>query len=120
MEARERTTIANDTPRGERIARLNDTLRKTGLGGRIMVTRGVQALDGYRSAELVAELVTYNDFDADNDPHGERDFGSFDLWDAELLWKIDYYDHELTYASPDPADPNVTTRVLTVMLAEEY
>lgn len=120
MEAREQTTIANDTPRAERIARLNDTLRKMGIGGRIMVTRGVQALDGYRSAEVVAELVTYDDFDADNDPHGERDFGSFDLWGAELLWKIDYYDNELVYASPDPADPSVTTRVLTVLLAEEY
>lgn len=120
MEAREQTTIANDTPRAERIARLNDNLRKTGLGGRIMVTRGVQALHGYRSAELVAELVTYNDFDADNDPHGERDFGAIDLFGAELLWKIEYYSTDLVYASPDPADPNVTTRVLTVMLAEEY
>ena len=54
------------------------------------------------------------------DPHGEHDFGDVDLWDAELLWKIDYYDDELTSASPDPADESVTARVLTVMLTEEY
>lgn len=120
MGASEQQNFVFATPRAERIAQLNDILRKTGQGGRIMVTRGVQAVDGYRSAELVAELVKYNDFDADNDPHGERDLGSCDLWGAELLWKIDYYDNELVYASPDPADPSVTTRVLTVMLAEEY
>ncbi len=38
----------------------------------------------------------------------------------ELLFKISYYDLELTYHSPDAADPSVTTRVLTVMLADEY
>jgi hypothetical protein len=65
-------------------------------------------------------IARYDAFDEDNDPHGERDFGDVDLWGAELLWKIDYYDKELAHASPEPADESVTSRVLTVMLAEEY
>jgi hypothetical protein len=37
-----------------------------------------------------------------------------------LFFKIDYYDRNLTSASPDPLDPAVTVRVLTVLLPEEY
>jgi hypothetical protein len=37
-----------------------------------------------------------------------------------LLWKIDYYDIDLQYTSPNLADPAVTARILMIMLAEEY
>jgi len=35
-------------------------------------------------------------------------------------WKIDYYDRNLEFNSPDPADPSVMIRVLTTMLVDEY
>lgn len=108
------------TPSAEPIATLNDKLRKTGCGGQVVVTRGVTALAGFDPAELMAALARYDSFDEDNNPHGERDFGDLDIWGAELLWKIDYYDKELTYASPDPHNESLTARVLTVLLAEEY
>ena len=114
------TVACTEVPRAEQIARLNDQLRKTGTGGTIVITQGVQRLTGFRAAALCAALADYNGFDTDNDPHGERDFGDITLFGANLLFKIDYYDNELQFASDDPADPNVTTRVLTGMLASEW
>lgn len=107
-------------PRAEAIAQLNDNLRKTGEGGTIVVTRGVSSLKGFDRRALTAALAAYDSFDADNDPHGERDFGDLKLFDADLLWKIDYYDKDRKFGSDDPADPNVTTRVLTIMLVTEW
>jgi hypothetical protein len=122
MLGSERTTFANgnEVPRAEAIARLNDKLRTTGTGGQILITRGVRQQKGFDGQELLEELKSYGNFDADNDPHGERDFGGFELWGAELLWKLDYYSPDMQFGSNDPADPAVTHRVLTVMLAEEY
>lgn len=120
MTGSERAQRACDIPRAEQIAQLNDRLRKTGRGGAIMLTSGVQALIGERPTELLAKLASYDGFDVDNDPHGERDFGDIDVAGTNVLWKIDYYDPSLTYGSNDPADPEKTQRVLTVMLPEEY
>ena len=107
-------------PRAETIARLNDRVRKTAAGGLIVLTRGVRVLAGFTPTELLSALANYDRFDPDNDPHGERDFGDFELFGADLLWKIDYYDREMRYGSNDPASAAQTTRVLTVMLACEY
>ncbi|MEO9625950.1 MAG: DUF3768 domain-containing protein [Qipengyuania citrea] len=107
-------------PRAEAIARLNDALRKQGVGGTIMVTRGVRAITGYNSPELAEALAAFGAFDADNDPHGERDFGDLTLWGQDMFWKIDYYDADFRFGSDDPADANKTRRVLTVMLKGEW
>lgn len=37
-----------------------------------------------------------------------------------IFWKIDYYDRKVEFGSENPADPAQTTRVLTLMLAQEY
>lgn len=107
-------------PRTEAIALLNDNLRRTGTGGTIMITRGVAVLPGFDRHQLAEALAAYEAFDADNDPHGERDFGTVTLWGAKLLWKIDYYDAELKFGSEDASNPEVTKRVLTVMAAAEW
>jgi Protein of unknown function (DUF3768) len=59
--------------------------------------------------------VTLQEFTADNDPHGEHDFGSFQAAGEAFFWKIDYYDRDLMFGSEDPADPDKTTRVLNIM-----
>lgn len=120
MFGSEWTTIAPAIPRAEAIARLNDKLRKRLAGGHVMVTRGVRSLKGFAAAALIRALAAYDSFDVGNDPHGERDFGDVELCGTTLLWKIDYYDHKLEFASPDPADAGQTVRVLTVMLESEY
>lgn len=120
MRGDEQMNCAQTLPRAEAIARLNDRLRKGGPGGQLVVTNGVYGLPGYDSRELLRALADYDSFDSDNDPHGERDFGDVQVFGTDLFWKIDYYDLKLEYASPDPADPAVTIRVLTVMLESEY
>ena len=111
-----------DNQRRVRIRELNDTFRKTldPTLGRVMLTAGVNALPSDVSAMATRKVATFDAFDADNDPHREHDFGSFDLAGDKFFWKIDYYDRSLEFGSDDPADPAKTTRVLTLMLAEEY
>lgn len=107
-------------PRAEAIARLNDQLRKTGTGGTVMITSALKQVTGFDAATLITALADYAEFDVHNDPHGERDFGCLTLWGYDLLWKIDYYDTDLTFGSDDPANAEVTRRVLTVMLASDW
>lgn len=103
--------------RTQEIARLNDLARK-GIGAQVFMTSGVEALWSW---DLILKQVgEFNKFTEDNDPYGERDFGSFEFQSNKLFWKIDYYDQDRVYGSPDPADQTKTTRVLTIMLADEY
>ncbi|HLY54535.1 MAG TPA: DUF3768 domain-containing protein [Stellaceae bacterium] len=110
---------ASPGSRTDCVRALNDAMRR-GAGGRWMITAGVEALGAARVAEAVAAVRRFDGFDADNDPYGERDFGAFALGGERLFWKIDAYDRSLRAGSPDPADPAVTVRVLTIMLAGEY
>ena len=102
------------------VRRLNDSLRSSLQGGRVMFTNGVACLDDITRAEVLKEVCEFNDFTEDNDPHQEHDFGSFIVGDELFYFKIDYYDNNLEYHSPDPSDPSVTCRVLTIMYAQEY
>lgn len=102
-------------PRAEIIARLNDGLRKTCEGGTVVITRNVRGLIGFNALELITALANYDRFDENNDPHGERDFGDFPLFNTDLYFKIDYYDPDLKFGSDDPADASITHRVITIM-----
>ncbi|WOK37289.1 DUF3768 domain-containing protein [Sphingomonas sp. C3-2] len=103
-----------------RIAQLNDAFRKTGRGGRILMTQGIYALGVLAGIEILLLIRNFDDFSGENDPYFERDMGAFSYAGQRMLWKIDYYDSDMRYGSPDPANPDVTTRVLTILLASEY
>lgn len=99
---------------------LNDRFRSTGRGGKVVITQGVQALDQSTMEQVIRKVINFDQFDESNDPYGEHDMGSFQHNGQRFFWKIDYYDLLMHSGSPDPADPTVTTRVMTVMLASEY
>ena len=107
-------------PQTLRIRELNDTLRRTGLGGNILITRGIKSLSDIAMLSAIEHVRTFDAFTPDNDPHGEHDFGSFSIEGRKVFWKIDYYAPDMLHGSEDPADPTQTRRVLTIMLAEEY
>jgi Protein of unknown function (DUF3768) len=107
-------------PETARIRELNDLFRSTFIGGKVFITQGVNALGDAFEIECVEKVQTHRDFAEGNDPHGEHDFGAFDVQGRRVFWKIDYYDLSLAWGSENPADAGKTTRVLTIMLAEEY
>jgi len=114
--------LLTDNQTRERIRDLNDGFRKVldpALGS-VMLTAGVDALPRDMRAMAIQKVAAFDNFAAGNDPHGEHDFGSFDLAGDKFFWKIDYYDPTLESGSEDPTDPTKTTRVLTLMLAAEY
>jgi hypothetical protein len=122
MASREQESCAQNSQedRTAIIRRLNDDLRCSMTGGHVAFTRGVIELGEGVLPEVAKRVAEFDAFTRDNDPYGEHDFGSFDYGGAAIFWKIDYYDRDLRGGSPDPADPSVTTRVLTIMLASEY
>jgi hypothetical protein len=104
----------------ERIRALNDELRRNFHGGKVMMTSGVNALPDDVKARILEKVRTFEAFSEENDPHHEHDFGALEESGHKVFFKLDYYDPVMQFGSEDPADPLKTTRVLTIMLAEEY
>jgi hypothetical protein len=95
------------------IANKNDVFRR---GCSYTITRGIQAMPNV--LEIIDSVRLFNNFTEENDPYGEHDFGSFEILANTILWKIDYYNQDLS-GWCDPLSPDCN-RVLTIMLAEEY
>jgi hypothetical protein len=107
------------------IARLNDDAR-LGLDrrARIMFTRN--CLETFRISQkdhpaiIQAQLLAAFrrcEFAADSPEH---DFASILFQERKVWLKIDYYDLGCEYGSEDPADSSITTRVVTILLPEDY
>ena len=104
----------------DRICALNDAFRRSFGGGTVVVTAGFESLSGDRRPTILARIRAFDQFNEDNDPHGEHDFGGMVVDGETVLFKIDYYDLTLTAGSEDPANTAITRRVMTVMLAADY
>lgn len=105
----------------EIIKDLNDKFRKTGIGGLIVITRGINQLTSLDKGEISRKVCNFKAFNNGNDPYHEHDFGAFCHNHNRIFWKIDYYaDKEMNSGSENPANEKETYRVLTIMLASEY
>jgi len=104
----------------EKTRALNDELRQHLLGGGAVITAGIAELGPDAVKRLVQTIGIFDDFSHANDPHEEHDFGVFEFEGTRVAFKIDYYDKSLTFHSPNPADPAVTERIITIMRADEY
>jgi hypothetical protein len=108
------------TDKTAKIRELNDLLRGTFLPqlGRVVLTEGIRDHD--KREDFLTKVREFKDFTDGDDPYGEHDFGAIEVNGEKAFFKIDYYDKAFEYGSEDPADPKVTGRVLTIMLAAEY
>ena len=129
MAQAETIPIEEERGRGALIAQQNDTFRKSGnqdalIKGQIVMTQGVATLAPVIKAILTQRLWAFDAFTEDNDPFGDHSFGciEFNVTDTDhrFFWKIDLYDTAYDYGSDDAVNPEVTRRVLTLMLPEEY
>ena len=114
------TSRSGTKERADKIAILNDALRETFTGGKVMMTAAVDALPIDEKARVLRNVRSFKEFNADNDRHGEHEFGSFKIDGETFFFKIDYYAPDMQGGSEDPADPEKTTRVLTIMFASDY
>lgn len=106
-----------------KIAESNDKLRQNLFNpgkDKVILTQGVSNLPFDEQLRILIKVQLFNNFNAGNDPYSQHDFGMIEHSELKYFFKIDYYDTSMEYASDDPSNPDITTRVLTVMRADEY
>ena len=98
-----------------RIRELNDAFRRTFSGGRVMMTSGVSELPDMVKAKALQLVASFDDFTEDNDPWGEHDCAALTVDGQRIIFKIDYFDRDLQWHSPDAAD-----RVIVVVNLDPF
>jgi hypothetical protein len=102
-----------------KIRTLNDRLRRDMPHGSVMITHAVAQVSTDKLREIALAIQAFEQFGPGNDPWGEHDFGQVDIDSEAYFWKIDAYDLNLEFASPEPTDEAVTRRILTIMTAHD-
>lgn len=99
-----------------KLAALNDAARSNAFN--YVATRGVMALEPKTISEIFMGVQQFEDFNEDNNPYGEHDFGALTVSGNRVFWKIDYYNKDLSMGCDPFSDE--CCRVITIMLPEEY
>lgn len=107
------------------IADQNDAFRRfdPDIPGSRFLTAGIAELlkaNDTPNALIVEAVADFDEFNEDNDPNGEHDFGKFEFLNQTCFWKIDLFDVYYHFHSSEPENLGKTQRVLTIMLADEY
>lgn len=70
------------------IKALNDNFRQTFIGGRVMLTAGINAKSQDDIAKILSEVRQFNHFTKANNPYNEHDLGSFDYKGEKIFFSI--------------------------------
>lgn len=123
--------ILSPVTRTERIAALNDQLRRDPAPyGHALFTGGVMRLIDRDTPRRIAAVVmgqqqllrlaaATTGFIGTQTDRAERRRGAFAYLGEPLAFEIEYRDATALKPSGDPSDPKVTRRILTIMLASE-
>ena len=98
-----------------KIIELNDQLRTSFKGGRVQMTRGVYDLDQQLRGRALSVMARYDTFDRDS----EHDHGVFIFAGYAFEWRIEYRATNGEGISPDPSDPELTFRVITLYVFDD-
>lgn len=101
---------------------LNDQFRKGNSRlGLWSITSRVAALPEDKKQELLQAVRDVDNFvETIAVKPSQHDTGLVTQDDMDYLWEIDYCDKSLNCRSPNPVDLGCTSRILTLMRADEY
>lgn len=94
------------------IAAKNDLCRTTFFFCKVLLTKGVA--NSSDKEAIITGVREFNNFNPDNDPYGEHDFGAIEVNGSKYFFKFDYYDSNYEFYQENG------NRVLTIMKASEY
>src|SRR5262249_5074172 len=112
--------MLSDLTRVDTIRQLNDQLRTEFVGGVVVMTAALAQTDEEKRRRVLHRVRSFDDFTEKNDTHNEHDCGSLAGDGDRYSVKHEYYGREMKYGSEDPADPEKTTRVLTIGPMSDY
>ena len=102
------------------IRALNDDARQRLTAGTANLSPGVMALGPAGVHRIIKAIASYDNFDPDDDRFEQHEAGTFDADGHTIFFKIDSLDLAEEGLSPDPADFEVTVRIINVMLTDEF